>query len=291
MKLALLVALLPLAAFANEHIVIHAPPGSTQTGREVKQKQIVSLPAAGGQTVQVQGTISRFAWRNSKGKSIGEVADFYERELSRAGFQTLTSCSGKECGALGLAAFGKLPKDPDAHYSLGQLKRRELGDAYAALHVGGAQATLLLIDQAATPEQTEASAKEAVAVAQRMTAASIGEALDKEGHVELGDILYRPGEVALRPEAQGIVQQIAALLKSDAGLKLYVVGHTDGQGEFSQNLAVSKKRASWLVKELAKQGIVSSRVRADGVGPLAPIATNQTEAGRSKNRRVELVRQ
>ncbi|HEX9578068.1 MAG TPA: OmpA family protein, partial [Myxococcales bacterium] len=98
-------------------------------------------------------------------------------------------------------------------------------------------------------------------------------------------------EVSLRPEASSVVKEIANLLKKDPPLRLYVVGHTDSQGKYKDNLTVSKKRAVWMVKELAKQGVATNRLQADGVGPLAPVATNDTDEGRSRNRRVELVKQ
>ena len=291
MRATLLLAVLSLAALADEHVIIQPFPGSVAAGREVKQKQVTVLPGGPGKTLEVRGTLSRYVWKNPKGKAAGEIAASYEQQLTQTGFRPVYSCAGDECRGLDLKAFGKQPAETVERYSLAWLRRPELGDAYGALLVAKSQATLLILDQPATPEQKEAAAKEAVAVAQRMTAASVGESLGRDGHVALGDILYRPGEVALRPEALSVVKEIASLLKSDPRIKLYVVGHTDRQGELSHNLGVSKQRAAWLVKELTKQGVPASRLRADGVGPLAPIATNETEEGRAKNRRVELVRQ
>jgi outer membrane protein OmpA-like peptidoglycan-associated protein len=80
------------------------------------------------------------------------------------------------------------------------------------------------------------------------------------------------------------------LLKQDPKLKLHVVGHTDSVGELKFNMDLSRRRADAVVKELTtKHGVASARLRSDGVGPLSPVASNKTDEGRAKNRRVELV--
>jgi outer membrane protein OmpA-like peptidoglycan-associated protein len=75
-------------------------------------------------------------------------------------------------------------------------------------------------------------------------------------------------------------------------LKLHVVGHTDNQGGLDHNLALSKQRADAVTAALtATYGIAAVRLTANGVAYLAPVASNAAEAGRAKNRRVELVPQ
>ena len=94
----------------------------------------------------------------------------------------------------------------------------------------------------------------------------------------------------VKPESTPTLQEIANLLKKDSKLNLYVVGHTDMTGGFDHNMDLSRRRSAAVVKELTtKFGINSSRLTSDGVGPLAPVATNETDDGRKLNRRVELV--
>jgi len=84
--------------------------------------------------------------------------------------------------------------------------------------------------------------------------------------------------------------EIGKLLKANPALKLYVVGHTDAVGAVAYNKDLSEKRAAAVVQYLVRQhGIAADRLVPAGVGPLAPVATNATEEGRAKNRRVELV--
>ena len=81
------------------------------------------------------------------------------------------------------------------------------------------------------------------------------------------------------------------MLKADAKLNVLVVGHTDNHGELTYNLQLSKRRADAVVQALTKDyGIGVARMTALGVGMAAPIAINDGEEGRAKNRRVEIVK-
>jgi OOP family OmpA-OmpF porin len=85
---------------------------------------------------------------------------------------------------------------------------------------------------------------------------------------------------------------VAKLLKQDSSLKLFVVGHTANVGDVESGLKLSQARAAAVVKSLtAEHGIQADRLKPYGAGPYCPVATNTTEEGRSRNRRVELVQQ
>ena len=74
--------------------------------------------------------------------------------------------------------------------------------------------------------------------------------------------------------------------------EFHVVGHTDNTGSLAHDMELSKRRAEAIVRWLAsRSGITSERLRAECVGPVAPVASNRTEAGKAKNRRVELVKE
>ncbi len=80
------------------------------------------------------------------------------------------------------------------------------------------------------------------------------------------------------------------MLAANMQLKLVVVGHTDNVGKIASNLTLSKQRADAVVAYLVSHYHVSQeRLQAQGVGSLAPVASNLSEEGRAKNRRVELV--
>jgi OOP family OmpA-OmpF porin len=116
--------------------------------------------------------------------------------------------------------------------------------------------------------------------------------LKTTGHSAVYGIYFDTGKSELKPESEQAVGEIAKLLKSDAGLKVYVVGHTDNVGGLEANMKLSQDRADAVVQALVRNhGIIASRLKAYGGGPYSPVASNDTEEGRAKNRRVELVKQ
>lgn len=121
-------------------------------------------------------------------------------------------------------------------------------------------------------------------------AASLAQSIKNKGKVEIYGIYFDTAKSDIKPESEPALKQIAKLLQDSPNLKLYVVGHTDNVGGIDANLKLSKERAEAVVKALVdKHSVSASRLRAFGVGPLAPVESSQTEEGRAKNRRVELV--
>lgn len=123
-------------------------------------------------------------------------------------------------------------------------------------------------------------------------AASFANDLRATGHVAVYGIHFDTGKAVVKPESKAALDEVAKLLRSDAGLRLWVVGHTDSVGKVDDNMRLAQARAEAVAAELVSaHGIAAARLKGYGVGPLAPIAGNEAEDGRAKNRRVELVRQ
>lgn len=123
-------------------------------------------------------------------------------------------------------------------------------------------------------------------------AAAFGNDLKATGHVAVEGIYFDTNKSELKPESEQAIGEIAKLLKADLALKVYVVGHTDNVGTLEANLRLSQDRAEAVVAALVRaNGIAPARLRAHGSGPCAPVASNDTDEGRAKNRRVELVKQ
>jgi OOP family OmpA-OmpF porin len=135
---------------------------------------------------------------------------------------------------------------------------------------------------------------EKAGMAQEITANAdaIGSDIKSTGHAAVYGIYFDTGKSEVKPESQAALQEVAKLLSSDPGLKLLVVGHTDSVGQLEANMKLSQARADAVVQALTKNhGVSAARLKAQGAGPIAPVATNRTEEGRAKNRRVELVEQ
>ena len=122
-------------------------------------------------------------------------------------------------------------------------------------------------------------------------AAAMGKDLAAAGKTVLRGIFFDTGSAVIKPESEAALAEMAKLLKGAPGLKAYIVGHTDNVGTLEANLKLSATRADALVKALAARGIAAGRLKASGVGPYSPVASNREEAGRAQNRRVELVEQ
>lgn len=112
------------------------------------------------------------------------------------------------------------------------------------------------------------------------------------GHAAVYGILFDTDSAVIKPESAEAIGEIARLLQADPQLKIFVVGHTDNSGSVDHNLRLSLSRAQSVTQALMKEhGIAADRLKAFGCGPYAPVAPNDTEEGKAKNRRVELVKQ
>ncbi|WP_458094540.1 DUF4892 domain-containing protein [Roseomonas sp. WA12] len=122
-------------------------------------------------------------------------------------------------------------------------------------------------------------------------AQALGQGLARDGRVALYAVLFDTGRAEVKPESQPQLAEIVTFLRANPAMKVLVVGHTDNQGTLDLNIDLSRRRAQAVTAALTGQGIPAARLAAQGVGMAAPLATNDTEEGRSRNRRVELVQQ
>lgn len=162
--------------------------------------------------------------------------------------------------------------------------RRPDGEYWGVVGCGGTSgqvcnATIHRIVKVASMEQS-------VVVSAEQIAKSMGD----EGKVVFYGIYFDTDKATLKQESNPTLAEMAKWLNSNANGKVFIVGHTDMQGPLERNMKLSQERAASVISALSKgHGIKADRLTADGVGPLAPVASNLNEAGRAKNRRVEMV--
>jgi len=124
------------------------------------------------------------------------------------------------------------------------------------------------------------------------TATELGSGIGGTGHAVVPGILFDTGKADLKPESSKALDQVAKLLTEHADWRVYIVGHTDNVGQLGANLDLSKRRAEAVVQALVTEYHISpARLGSFGAGPYAPVASNENEDGRTKNRRVEIVKQ
>ncbi len=280
------------ALSAEDHPLIKPYPGSTggiKSEREFDEYELVLGPITKEQkpakSQHLEGKITDIIYYTPEGRSVLEVYRNYEIALKQAGFEVLFSCHAAGCGVNWMSHKGLgdiFPPEENVRLLTAKRSRPE-GDVYVALHMAstGGYASINIIE--VKPMETGMVA---------VNAAELASDITRAGHVAVYGIYFDTGKADIKPESDPVLAEMAKLLKENAALKLHVVGHTDIVGALAMNVDLSKRRAAAVMQALvSKHGVMTARLNADGVGPLAPVTTNKTDEGRAKNRRVELVEQ
>jgi outer membrane protein OmpA-like peptidoglycan-associated protein len=124
---------------------------------------------------------------------------------------------------------------------------------------------------------------------QDVVANALLDKLNQAGFIALY-INFDTGKASIRPDSNQTLNEAAAALKAAPGMKIEVAGHTDNVGTPEANQKLSEDRAKAVMAALVARGVEAARLTAKGYGQNVPIADNRSEAGRAKNRRVELVK-
>lgn len=271
---------------------------------------------------ELEGELSRLVYLLPENRSPLEVLRNYQDVVGKAGGEVLFECKREECGGdparaasggggdSSLTMYFVTEKQlEDAPFSNGNcaLTNRiadqrffaaripvDGGDAHVAVQTftipdGGAWCKAFTNRSFALVQVLAPKGRDRRMVV--VKADEMAKAIDTTGRVALYGLLFDTDKAELKPESDPTLAEIAALLKGNPTLAVVVVGHTDNVGAYDYNIDLSKRRAAAVVAALAKRhGVPAERMRAAGVGMVAPTAVNATEEGRAKNRRVEVVR-
>jgi outer membrane protein OmpA-like peptidoglycan-associated protein len=236
---------------------------------------------------RLEGRITRIAYRTAPGPSILEVSRNFETQLAKAGFETLLACDTDACGGIPFTeAVDALPVPQmwvdGFNYHYFSAHKTDAGhEIYASV----------LVSQNNQDITAQLTVAELGTIEDKMVnAAAMAKGLGETGHIALYGIYFDTDKAVLKPESRPTLEQIAKLLTSQPQLNVFIVGHTDNQGAYEYNLDLSRRRAEAIAAELVKSfRIAQPRLRTAGLGFLAPVGSNASEAGRALNRRVELV--
>jgi OOP family OmpA-OmpF porin len=282
---------------SKDHPLVTRYPGSRIAEYSQKEYDELTLPLgpakedAFPKSQHLEGKWTRIVYEAPSGRSLLEVFRNYEAALQGSRFQNLFTCANQECGDSGSVKLNPAVDDRWSPYSwplrhLSTKLSRPAGDVYVSIHV-------LAVEN--SPVETtlhilEMKPMEVGLVT--VNAASLAGDISSTGHASIYGIYFDTAKADVKPESNATVKEIAKLLQQDAKLKLYVVGHTDNQGTLESNVDLSRRRAAAVVQALTTgYGVAAARLVGQGIGPLSPVAANDTEQGRAKNRRVELVKQ
>jgi OOP family OmpA-OmpF porin len=256
----------------------------------------------------VEGRLILIYYKLPEGRSTLEVMRNYEDSLKSKGFSIAFSCASSKgtCFQTGEPDSGyhlgsaigdplKLPKLGDDYannwfqeggrYLLARLDRPE-GAVYVALYLGESNQGNVAVAKIVETKEMDTGKIEFISASEMNTA------LTDNGKVLIYGILFDFDKDVIKPESKPTLDEIGSLLKSNPDLKLKIVGHTDNKGKPEYNLDLSERRAANVVIALVSNyGVEVERLSAEGAGMTQPVDTNDTDEGRAKNRRVELVKQ
>lgn len=253
-------------------------------------------------TMGIEGDVRRAAWRlDSPGLTPLQVMRPLRAQLDAAGYEIVLDCSSAACGGFDFRfAIETLPgpnmyvnirayhfvtatnaKSAAVHDVITVLTSTSATSAYVQIIQAGA------LDGAALDVDTTADLP---TTTQKPLDDDLGNNLLQAGHAVLGDLDFATGTTDLGPGPFASLSDLAAFLKSQAGLRVALVGHTDSVGSLEGNITISRQRAQSVRRRLVETyNIDPTLLEAEGMGYLAPIASNLNAAGRDQNRRVEVI--
>ncbi|MBI3897317.1 MAG: OmpA family protein [Gammaproteobacteria bacterium] len=259
-------------------------------------------------TETMEGKLYNYYYLGPKGRGDLEVYRNYKLAFEQQHFKILWACEdGMACAKQGLAAHARkwtddarsfvggsfymnnMDSDRPFRFLLARLSRPE-GDVTVVLTVRGGYFADQGFDSDYFLQVIESAAMQQDQVS--VNAEALHKGIMADGKVALYGIYFDTAKADIKPESKAQLDEMAKLLKQNSALTVFIVGHTDNQGTLEANIALSQRRADAVVGALVKDyKIDAKRLAAKGVANYAPVASQLNDAGRAKNRRVELVAQ
>lgn len=254
-------------------------------------------------TLTMEGDVARSAWRlEATGLTPFQVMRPLREQLIEAGFEIILDCAGDACGGFDFRFATETLPGPNMYVNIRAFHfvtaTRQSGSdvsevvsilastaatsAYIQIiHAGEAgQGNLRVEADGAVPVNPDLQAEEG-----DLSAALLG-----RGHVVLSGVDFATGTTELAEGGMESLAKLAEFLKAQPLVRVALVGHTDNVGGLEGNIGISRDRARSVRNRLIERyGIDASRLDAEGMGYLAPVASNLDPVGREANRRVEAV--
>jgi OmpA-OmpF porin, OOP family len=297
----------PLAAAAA---TISLPAGAILRTESVEPAGTYALPtgpwteASGVPARARSGKITRQAWRiGGTALSSYQILLNLRLQLTDQGYDIVFECGTEACGGFDFRYGTEVIGEPDMHVNLGDYdflsasKPGAVPDDVSLLVSRSASAAFVQVVQVGeaavqaveAEPMTSTKAEPGVALPAGL-ATEIGPAMEGPGRFVLADLVFATGSSELGPGTFTSLTELADYLKANPTKRVALVGHTDAQGSLAGNISLSKRRAASVMDRLIKDfAVPPAQLEAEGIGYLAPLASNQTEEGRNRNRRVEAI--
>lgn len=302
---ALALILLPMQAQA---ITLDMPANATLTAEDTTALDSYAMPTAawspsGLPVVTGTGEVRKQAWRvGASGLTTLQLLQPLQDQLIAAGFEVVFTCTDEVCGGFDFRFATPVLPAPSMYVDLGDYRfvaarrdadgQAELLSLLASRSASAGFVQVIRVGPPSTRPVATADAPAVRAAARPLTAeaGNLAEGLETRGRFVLSDLVFETGSAELGDTEFASLQTLADYLLANPTRTVALVGHTDSVGSLEGNIALSKRRAGSVLERLAAQySVPRGQLQAEGMGYLAPAATNLTEDGRDANRRVEVI--
>ncbi len=250
------------------------------------------------ETVSLEGRVDRQSWRVESGSiTTLQVLDPLREQLQQMGFETVYECDADLCGGFDFRFAIEVIPTPDMYVDIRDyrfLAARSDDRAVSLLVSRSRTAGYIQFIKVAPPEQGAlrivGQGDPAPIVSPPTEADDFTSVLINQGHEVLEDLKFETGAASLSSGEYQSLSDLAAFMLDNPSAVIALVGHTDATGDLDVNIRVSKQRAEAVRTRLINEfGVPAGSLQAEGMGYLAPRASNLTPQGRERNRRVEAV--
>ena len=222
------------------------------------------------------------------------VVDTLKAQLAGLGFVAGFDCDARGCGGFDFRYALDITHEPDMHVDLGRFHYLSLTNPSTGAHLtllASSSASegyieLTHIKKPGAPDVSVSAETELV----RDVSLPVAQQLGKFGSAALDDLKFASGSATLESNGAGSLGELADFLTTNPDATIILVGHTDTAGSLEANIGLSLRRAASVRDVLVQSyGVSADRLRAEGIGYLAPRAANDSPEGQQRNRRVEAV--
>ena len=301
--LALLLIMLPGLAGA---VTLDLPANANLEADVTETPGIYDMPIGpwredGMPILSEEGTLHQQAWRiDGAGLTTAQILLPLRAQLTEAGFDILFECQTEGCGGFDFRFATRVMNAPDMHVDLGDFRYlaaerdNDSGTELVSLLISrSAQAGHVQLTRVGPPTDTRDMASATGAALSSSTTTpqeGLVAELERTGRTVLSDLTFETGSAQLGSGTFASLETLSDYLAANPERRVALVGHTDSVGALDGNISLSRRRAGSVLERLVSDYAVPRRqLEAEGMGYLAPIASNLTEAGREANRRVEVI--
>ena len=277
--------------------------GAKQVSERVSPLDSYALPTAAfdGDRVpakEFEGRIERQTWRiDVPGLTTLQMVSGLRDQLQAEGYDVPFQCEDIACGGFDFRFNTEVVPAPDMYVDIRNFRfvsatrgQNEAVSLLVSRSRSAGYAQIVYVNRAQDPVEAETPARAEPVVDPKPAPVDLIGALTTRGHVVLKDLVFETGADALDPGSYDSLTTLAGYLKKNPKLVIALVGHTDSIGSLEQNIDLSKRRAQSVRTRLIEAyDIEPGRVQAEGMGYLAPVASNLSPEGREANRRVEVI--